>query len=233
MMRHPLSDSWSFGPSWSGLRRTLLLAAAAAALGGCVVAAVGVGGALGGAIVATDRRSMGIQLEDAQIEHRVNSALADRFARESVRIDVTSYNQKVLLAGQVPSEKDRADAEALANASLNVHQIVNELTIGSLAGLGNQTDDFLLAGKVRSALLDVPGLGANVVKVTCTDGSIYLFGEVNPAEADLAKRATSHINGVKRVVALFDLQAAAAPQPVPPEAGAAGKAAPASPASRP
>lgn len=185
------------------LRRAALAAALAGVLGGCVLA-VG-GAALGGAIVATDRRSVGIQIEDAEIEHRINKALDDRFARQSVRIDVSAYDQKVLLAGQVPGDKDRSDAEALATATLNVHQVVNELTIGSLSGLSSGTDDALLAGKVRSALLDVHGLVAGAVKVTCTDGSIFLLGRVDAGEAALAERAASHINGVKRVVALFEI----------------------------
>jgi len=181
----------------------LLVAACCCAIGGCVVA-VG-GAALGGAVVATDRRSVGMQIEDAQIEHRINSALDDRFARESVDIGVTSYNQKVLLTGQVPHDKDRGDAEAIASASENVRMVVNELTIGSLSGLSSRTDDNLLAGKVRSALLDVPGLATGAVKVTCTDGTVYLLGRVGTTEADIAKRTASHVNGVKRVVALFDL----------------------------
>jgi len=181
----------------------LLVAACAGALGGCVVA-VG-GAALGGAIVATDRRSVGMQVEDAQIEHRINSALDGRFSRESVHIEVTSYNQKVLLTGQVPHDKDRIDAEAIAATSENVRMVVNELTIGSLSGLNSQTDDSMLAGKVRSALLDVPGLPTGAVKVTCTDGAVYLLGRVGNSEADIAKRTASHVNGVKRVVALFDL----------------------------
>jgi osmotically-inducible protein OsmY len=183
--------------------RLLLCLVCAGATSACVVLA---GGAmLGGAIVATDRRSVGMQVEDVEIEHRINHAFEDRFARESVRIDVTSFNQNVLLAGQVPNEKARADAQALAAIQQNVHQVTSELTIGSLAGLNSQMDDDLLAGKVRAALLDVPGLGPGVTKVACTDAVIYLFGRVTTTEADLAKRASSHVNGVKRVVALFDI----------------------------
>jgi osmotically-inducible protein OsmY len=189
-------------PVWF-FRSLLFVAACCTALGGCIVAFGGA--ALGTAIVATDRRSMGIQLEDAQIEHRINSALDEHFARESIHIEVTSYNQKVLLAGQVPQEKDRSDAEALAASSQGVRQVVNELTIGSMSGLAGRTDDTATAGKVRSALLQAPGLPNGAVKVTCTDGTIYLFGRVGAAEAEIAQRAASHVSGVQRVVALFDL----------------------------
>jgi osmotically-inducible protein OsmY len=204
----------------------------AAAMNGCILFIPAA--AIGGAVVGTDRRSVGIQLEDAEIEHRVNKAFEEHFARQSVRIDVTSYNQKVLLAGQVPSDQDRDYAERLAAVQQNVQSVHNELGIGSLAGLSSQTDDALLAGKVRSALLDVPGLSTGVVKTTCTDGSIYLLGRVSSAEAALAERAASHVNGVKRVVALFDILSDAEMEqykPKPAPAAAAGSAqAPAAPA---
>jgi osmotically-inducible protein OsmY len=191
------------GPSRGRLRRAALLALLAASTSGCVL--LFGGAAVGTALVGTDRRSVGIQLEDAEIEHRVNSALEEHFARQSVHIDVTSYNQKVLLAGQVPSDQDRDYAERLAAVQQNVQQVHNELAIGSLAGLSSSTDDALLAGKVRAALLEVKGLPTGVIKTTCTDGNIYLLGRVGNAEADLAKRAASRVDGVKKVVALFDL----------------------------
>jgi osmotically-inducible protein OsmY len=163
------------------------------------------GAAVSTAIVGTDRRSVGIQIEDVEITHRVNSALEEHFARQSVHIDVSTYNQKVLLAGQVPTEKDRDYAERLAAVQQNVQAVHNELAIGSLAGLNSASDDTLLAGKVKAALLDVPGLDKGVVKTTCTDSNIFLLGRVSSSEAELAKRAASHVNGVKRVVAFFEI----------------------------
>jgi len=163
------------------------------------------GAAVSTAIVGTDRRSVGKQIEDVEIEHRVNNALDEHFARQSVHIEVSSYDQKVLLTGQVPSEKDRDYAERLAAVQQDVQRVHNELAIGSLAGLNSASDDTLLAGKVKAALLDVPGLDKGVVKTICTDGNIYLMGRVGSNEAELAKRAASHVNGVKRVVAYFEI----------------------------
>jgi osmotically-inducible protein OsmY len=163
------------------------------------------GAALGGALVATDRRSVGIQLEDEAIERRINRALSDHFPLEPVNIDVDSYNFKVLLTGQVPNEKFRADAVAIASRSENVKQVVDELTIGPPASLGDRSNDTLLSGKVRKALLDAPGLPSGAVKVHTTDGSVYLLGRVSSAEADTAARVASQVGGVRRVVKVFDL----------------------------
>lgn len=181
----------------------LVLALGAGALQGCIVLAGGA--ALGGAVVVTDRRSVGIQIEDTSIEHRINSSLDARFSRESVRIDVNSFNQRVLLTGQVPTDRDRQDAERIARDSQNVHEVINELGIGSLAGLINSTDDLLLAGKVRAEILGTKGIPSSVVKVTVFQGNVYLMGRVGSEEAELAKRVASHVNGVKRVVVLFEM----------------------------
>jgi osmotically-inducible protein OsmY len=216
------------------MSRTRLLAALLLlpALGGCALALGGA--ALGGAVVVTDRRSVGAQIEDAEIEHRIRGALDEHFARTSVRIDVTAYEQRVLLAGQVPREEDRHAAETIASGTHGVHEVTNALTLGTLAGLSSRTDDSLLDGKVRAALLDVSGMPTGAVKVSCTDGVAYLFGRVSPWEAETAKRVTKGVNGVRRVVALFTLEAAApvsAPAPGEPANAAGAANGPAAPAA--
>jgi osmotically-inducible protein OsmY len=176
---------------------------AAGVLEGCIVLAGGA--ALGGAVVATDRRSVGIQVEDVAIERRINAELDSRFARSSVRIDVNSFNQRVLLTGQVPQEHDRADAERIAREAQGVHEVINELSIGSLAGLSSSTDDILLAGKVRAEILGDRGIATGAVKVTVSQGNVYLMGRVGSHEAEVSKKIASHVGGVKKVVALFEL----------------------------
>ena len=194
----------------AGMRRCAALAAlmaavasAGTALTGCALALGGA--ALGGALVVTDRRSVGMQIEDDTIERHINRSLDDRFPGGSAYFDVTSYNRKVLLAGQVPSENDRADAVSIASRAENVKQVVDELTVGPVSSLGDRSDDTLLSGKVRKALLDAPGLPTGVVKVDTVAGSVYLFGRVSAAEAGSAARAASQVSGVKRVVKLFEL----------------------------
>lgn len=206
----------------------LLLLACAPLLNACVV--LFGGAAVGGALVATDRRSVGIQLEDAAIEHRINDALEERFQRESVHIEVYAYAQKVLLAGKVPNEKARQDAERIARESRNVREVYNDLAMGELAGLDDSSGDSMLAAKVRSSLLDTPGLTPGVLKVHCASGTIYLFGRVTEPEASVAKRGASHVDGVKRVVALFDIvpeEEVSPPAPVPTAAPAPAAAQPA------
>jgi osmotically-inducible protein OsmY len=185
------------------IRWTVVASLAVALLDGCVLL-VG-GAAVGGTVVATDRRSVGIQLEDDRIESRVNKTLIDRIPKTAMQIDVTSYNRKVLLAGEVRTVEMRALAEAAASQTENVREVVNELNVGDTATLGDRTDDTITAGKVRTALLGTDGLPAGVVKATVNRGVAYLLGKVTPAEGEAAAKAASRVSGVRRVVKLFDL----------------------------
>ena len=72
-----------------------------ATLGGC--AAVVVGGAVGTALVVTDRRTAGTQLEDQNIELKALTRVRESVG-ERGHVNTTSYNRLVLLTGEVPTE---------------------------------------------------------------------------------------------------------------------------------
>ena len=91
------------------LRTALAATLAAATLAGCAPLLVG-GAAVGTALMVTDRRSSGAQIDDEAIElrsaARLREALGDR-----VHINVTSYNRQVLLTGETPTEAMKQQAE--------------------------------------------------------------------------------------------------------------------------
>ena len=76
---------------------TLLLSACAPLL---------LGGMAGTVVVATDRRTSGIQLEDEEIELRAASRIREMFG-DRVHVNVNSFNLQVLLTGEVPTDRDR------------------------------------------------------------------------------------------------------------------------------
>ena len=185
---------------------TLLLAAGAACLAsGCAPLLLG-GAVAGGVIVATDRRSVGIQVEDEAIEGRASRALGSRFFDGNThRISVNTYNRRVLLTGEVPSEADKAEAGKLAAAMENVRMVSNELVIGTVSTQANRNNDGAITTKVKAALLAEKNVPSGTVSVTTRRSVVYLMGRVSTAEADLAARAASRVEGVREVVKLFDL----------------------------
>jgi osmotically-inducible protein OsmY len=208
-------------------RATLAAVAVIAALSSAGCAPLLVGGAVaGGAMVATDRRSAGIQLEDQEIELRVRDALGKKFPADRANISVTSYNQRVLLTGEVTEAQMKADAEAIAMKSHNVRAVVNELHVGGLSTMSNRNFDTALTSKVLAALLKAEDVPSGAIKVVSERAVVYLMGRVTPGEGDATARVASRVSGVQRVVKLFDYlteKEAAAEAAKPPAATAPAK----------
>jgi osmotically-inducible protein OsmY len=193
-------------PKMTSNRRTAMATLAAlAALSATGCAPLLVGGAVaGGAMVATDRRSSGIQLEDQAIELRLAKALGDAFPGDRAHINVTSYNQRVLLTGEVSTEQGKADAQAIAQKSENVRAVVNELYVGSPSTLANRNFDTALTAKVVTAMFQASDVPSGAIKVVSERAVVYLMGLVTPGEGDAAARVASRVAGVQRVVKNFD-----------------------------
>lgn len=189
---------------------------------GCAPLVVG-GAMVGGALVATDRRSAGIQLEDQAIEGRVSRALGARFEKGSISINVNSYNRRVLLTGEARTEADKAEVEKLAAAQENVRDVVNEIFVGELSTFSNRNNDAAITTKVIAATLNERNLPSNAILVHTSRSRVFLMGRVSEAEGELAARTASRVDGVRQVVKLFEYltdeewKALKAQQATPPE----------------
>ncbi|RZS58363.1 osmotically-inducible protein OsmY [Sphaerotilus mobilis] len=174
-----------------------------AALSGCAPLLVG-GAALGGALVATDRRTSGTQLEDQGIELKAQNRISDAVGDKS-RVRVTSYDRQVLLTGEVFSEADKATIEAAVAKVENVRNVVNDLVVGWPASAADRSRDLLLTTKVKATLVDAKDLTANAFTVVTERETVYLMGKVTEAEATRAIDLIRTISGVKKVVRLLDI----------------------------
>lgn len=220
---------------------SLAAALLATSLAGCAPLLVG-GAAVGTALMISDRRSSGSQIDDEAIELRAATRLSEAFG-DRAHISITSYNRQVLLTGEVPSEAAKQQAERIASSVDNVRAVVNELGVMAPTTLPQRSADALITGKVRASLVDASDLQANVFKVITERGTVYLMGRVTAREAERATAIARQISGVQKVVRIFEVMsfeemrqagvpapatpatvapaAAPAPAPQPPSSGGA------------
>ncbi len=178
--------------------------ATAALLGGCAAPVVMGGAMLGTVLVASDRRTSGIQLEDEGIELRANARVRE-LLDDKGNVSFTSYNRVVLITGEVPSEADKTRvAEAVLRVE-NVRSISNDLQVMGNATLTQRSSDALVTGRVKAAFVDARDLFASAFKVTTERGTTYLMGRVTQREASRATEIARNISGVQRVVRLFEI----------------------------
>lgn len=172
-------------------------------LTGCAPLVLG-GAVAGGVLVATDRRTAGIQLEDEGIEVRAANRIREVLI-ERVRVNVTSYNRQVLLTGEVPSEADKQRVEQIVGRVENVRSVVNELGVMGHSSFVQRTSDSLTTGRVKASMIDAKDLYASAFRVITERGTTYLMGRVTQREADRATEITRSVPGVQRVVRVFEI----------------------------
>jgi osmotically-inducible protein OsmY len=175
----------------------------AATTGACAPLLVGVVVA-GTALVATDRRTTGSQVDDQTIQLRVANELSAALGKLPVHINVNSFDRKVLLTGEVPDEATKARAGAIATASQNVRAVVNELAILPPSSVSDRTADTALATKVRAAFVNTREIAFNSVEIVTERGIVYLLGLVTEHEGQIVALVASKVSGVKQVVKVFD-----------------------------
>lgn len=151
-------------------------------------------------------RSMGQLIEDDNIETKsiVNiHAANDGFAE--AHIVVVSYNGYVLLAGQVNSEKLKAQATDVVRKVHAVRRIYNELEIAAPSSGITRSSDTWITTKVKSWLLGSTSVEGGRVKVVTENGVVYLMGLATTAEAKRIADKAATISGVQRVIKLFEI----------------------------
>lgn len=151
-----------------------------------------------------DRRSEGAYVEDGTIESTATSRIKKKYL-EKVQFNVTSYNRKVLVSGEVIDEAVKTDITRIIGGVQNVTDIRNELVVAPLATFSSRSNDTLITSNVNLRLRDGgKDFRSDRVKVVTENGTVYLLGLVTHAEAKIATDIASTSRGVKKVVPFFE-----------------------------
>jgi osmotically-inducible protein OsmY len=164
-----------------------------------------VAGAATGAGVVHDRRTVGAIIDDENIELKAAATIGmDPNLKNLVHINVTSFNGIVLLSGEAATLEARDQVLTHVRAINGVRRITNEMRIVEPSSFGSRSKDALITSAVKSRFLVTRDLDASRVKVITEAGAVYLLGLVTRAEGDLAAERATTIDGVERVVKIFE-----------------------------
>ena len=158
-----------------------------------------------GASMATDRRSIGNQIDDQSIElEAYNEITKNKSLSDNTNLHVISVNGSVLVIGQAPNTYIRDQAIKIINDTDGVVRIHNQIRIGNLTSVATQTNDVWLTSKVKSALFSSDEVNGNTIKVITENAEVFLMGLVTQKEAETAINITRNISGVNRVFKAFE-----------------------------
>ncbi|MBA3003111.1 MAG: BON domain-containing protein [Desulfurivibrio sp.] len=166
---------------------------------GCSAAVVG-GTAAGGYAVGSDERSAGTMVDDGAITAKVKTELIGDKNVKARNIDVDTVSGVVVLSGYVDSQHEANRAAILAKSVPGVVRVRNELQVGSRT-LGQGLDDKVLGAKIKTRLMEEPGVRSFNIDVDVYSGSASVTGTV-PSQEQKKKvlNLIRSVEGVKGVV---------------------------------
>lgn len=144
------------------------------------------------------QKSVNDQYISMQATHQLNRP---RFS--NTNIDIATLNGEVLLAGQVPEEWQKQEAEQRISEIDGVNHVYNMLTIASPSSTLVRASDAWITAKVKSKMIASNELDATRLKVVTERGTVFLMGTLLPEEAESAVDIASNTDGVTSVVKMF------------------------------
>ncbi len=192
--------------SLSALSKIAGVACLIATLSSCVPAALVLGATAGGAVVY-DRRSMQTMVNDKNAQAQAEKNLTNTpELQQNSHLVVAVFDGIMLLAGQLSSNELRTLAFNQVSNVQNVSRVYNEITVQQPVSLGQRSKDSWITTKVRTEMLAKKGLNSTQIKVVTENGVVYLMGVVTPHQSDLAADVARRVDGVQRVVKVFENQ---------------------------
>jgi osmotically-inducible protein OsmY len=156
-----------------------------------------------GAVSTVDRRTLGAQTEDKSITVKAEMEMR-KVTGDAGNVNVTSFNRRVLLTGEVRDEAMKQAAEREVRKIANVVSVINELAVSGSSSYTSRSNDALITTKVKTSLVDMKTVSAISFKVTTERGVVYLMGLVTPREGNIAADVAKGVSGVTRVVKIFE-----------------------------
>jgi len=176
-------------------------------LSGCLaVAAAGTGSSIG--YVATEDRSLRQNADDIvtctqaiQLWAQFNTQLNDD-------LNCHTYDGRMLVTGNVPTDAWRDEAIKRAWQAKNVKEVYDEITVGPGAGFMSDAHDAVTTQKLKAQLLTDPDVRSNNYIVTTENRVVYIIGSAHSdAEKQRVIDRARALSGVRRVITYIRIDA--------------------------
>ena len=171
-------------------------------LQGCLGPAV-VSAGIGAAMMAEDPRTAGVIVDDRIIVSKLSSRIRDKYP-EKAKIHVTSYNNVVLLTGQVSEESIKDDLQLMVLETQSVRDFKDETTVRDFSTFRDFTKDGAIKTQVVSLLTRSKDVRIVRVSTTVEAGTVYLMGLVTRDEGETAAQIAASVKNVSKVVKIFE-----------------------------
>ncbi len=185
------------------MRKILTILLLTSSLQGCFFVAGAAAGAAGVAVVY-DHRKLANIAKDQDITKQISDKIRTTYAlHTNSHIEVTTFNQVVLLTGETSTDAERQQADDIAHSISDVTKVYNQLTVRGTTSSLTRTSDSWITTKIKTQMLATQDLKSGTIKVVTENGTVYLMGLVTQDQAEMAVDIARQVSGVQKVVKIF------------------------------
>ncbi len=170
-------------------------------LSGCTPVGVVVGGVAAAGVTIAEERSVESALDDASIKVKILNAFIQE--SESLFVDVSTIvvEGRVLVTGEVPSDKDRETASALIWPITGVKEVLNELQVSNEGSFNSSAGDTWISTKLKARLLQDLDIKHVNYSIDTVNNVVYLMGIAqNQGELERVYLQARDVSGVRKIV---------------------------------
>ena len=151
-------------------------------------------------------RSVGTKIDDRFLEGLIKRELSKKKPLlKGSNINVTVFDNRVLLTGQVPNRQvsELAEDIAISLSEVKKEYISNHVKIMGPISLVSRSNDRWLTAKVRARLFSSKEANGSSLRVTCENGTVFLMGRITQGQSELITSLVSEVFGVEKIVKVF------------------------------
>ncbi len=149
----------------------------------------------------TDPRSSKQISGDRNLKSEAKTALDKALPKNN--IETSSYNNAVLLTGQVASQSDSDIATKTVQGIPNVRKVYNYIEVRDFDS-SSYSNDAYITSKVKAEAFTTIGIDSNNIKVITNNSSVYILGATTKSQAERLVNIAKSVSGVKKVTLLVD-----------------------------
>ncbi|MBU0456336.1 MAG: BON domain-containing protein [Pseudomonadota bacterium] len=147
------------------------------------------------------------RLENKWTDHTIVLQIKQKIQNDSVFIgsdlDISSFNQRVLLTGQTTSKTARQKAARIAATTAQVKHVYNFIELLPPLSSERIMNDAWITTQIKSTIIAKAEMDPEQIKIVTEDGVVYLMGTLTHQQAKQAVYIAQYTPGVKRVVKIF------------------------------
>lgn len=157
-----------------------------------------------GAQLVYDRHDIYQDVGNFMVKVKADGVLAkERQHRRDMKLSVASFNNDLLLVGQVPTEEDKL---RIGRALLKVpgrRRVFNQLEIKPPLSFSQNLKDTWITTKIKAAIIANSSIDPEDFKVVTENDIVYLLGDVKKEESEKVVNIARHTAGVRYVIRMF------------------------------